>query len=82
MEEIDQFKQLLGKQLREKRKQKGLSIQRVAEHAHTGTDHLGRIERGEKQPTAYTLSKLIDYLNMDPGVTLEIMNELKKHRPD
>lgn len=80
MEEKAQFRQLLGKRLREKRMEKGYVIQKVAEHADTGTDHLGRIERGEKLPSAYTFAKLCNYLGLDPNVIQEIMTELIKNR--
>ncbi|WP_177183387.1 helix-turn-helix domain-containing protein [Lentibacillus persicus] len=82
MEEIKRFRQLLGRQLRKTRQQYGLSIEDVAGHVDTGADHLGRIERGERQPTAYTFAKLCDYLGLDSHVLLEIMDELKQHRAD
>lgn len=82
LDEKSQFKQLLGRQLREARHQKGFSIEKVAQNAETGTDHLGRIERGEKLPNTYTLAKLYDYLGIDGNAPIDIFNELKKHRPD
>ncbi|GGK02410.1 hypothetical protein GCM10007063_25900 [Lentibacillus kapialis] len=82
MGEIDQFKQLLGRYLREARQQKGFTIQEVADNAETGVDHLGRIERGERQPTIYTFGKLCGYLGMDSNFIVDIVDNLKKHRPE
>lgn len=80
LEKKARFKHLLGNRLREKRNQKGLTIETVAEHADTGTDHLGRIERGVRQPSAYTFAKLCNYLGLDPNVIQEIMTELEKNK--
>lgn len=81
MKEIELFTQLLGEHLRRRRKEYGFSIQKVAEHADTGVDHLGRIERGKKQPTAYTLFKLCNYLNIDSNkIYHEIAEELKENK--
>jgi len=82
LEERDHFKESLGHYIRKYRQQKGLTIEETAEEADTGMDHLGRIERGEKLPTAYTFAKLCDAIDMDPHVILEILNELKKYRLD
>lgn len=75
------FKTLLGQHIKSKRQAAQLSQEQVAELANTGVDHLGRIERGEKQPTLYTFYKLSRVLNLDTSLMFnEIDEELDNHK--
>lgn len=59
-----ELKKRLGQQLRKYRKLKQLTIEEVAEKAGISDKHLGRIERGEKDPSATMLIKLTQVLNV------------------
>jgi len=58
MNHRDIFKQILGKHIRKKREEKGLTIQEVAFDINMDDKHLGRIERGKKLPSSFTLAKI------------------------
>ncbi|GGM40538.1 transcriptional regulator [Paraliobacillus quinghaiensis] len=74
------FKPLVGQYIKSKRETAELSQEKLAEDADISPDHLGRIERGEKQPTLYTFFKLARVLNLDASqVFNEIGEELDKH---
>lgn len=69
------FEQLLGKYLRRIRMQQRNSLEEVAEMADLSATHLGRIERGEKLPSTYTLYKLKIALNFSVD---QMFNEISK----
>ena len=62
---------LFGKRLRAVRKAQGIRIGELAERAETGVKHLGRIERGEKQPSFELIISLAKALEVSPGVLFE-----------
>lgn len=53
-------RELLGRRLRDLRKKRGLTIERLAEIADVGEKYLGDIERGKENPTIGTLEKLVN----------------------
>jgi len=53
-----EIKELIGRRIRELRKARGLTIERLAELAHIGEKYLGDIERGKENPTVATIEKL------------------------
>jgi transcriptional regulator with XRE-family HTH domain len=53
-----------GRKLREIRKANKLKIGELAERADTGIKHLGRIERGEKQPSFELIIALASAMNV------------------
>ena len=59
-----EIKELIGKRIRELRKARGLTIERLAEIAHIGEKYLGDIERGKENPTVATLEKLARALGL------------------
>jgi len=59
--------ELVGKRIREYRMNKGLSQEELAYRSELHTAHLGRIERGEKNPTLESIEKIINAL----GITFE-----------
>jgi transcriptional regulator with XRE-family HTH domain len=61
-----------GRRLREIRKAHKLKIAQLAEKADTGVKHLGRIERGEKQPSFELIIALSAALNVSPASFFEI----------
>lgn len=70
-EEKDLFLTILGKHIRRKRKQRQLTLEELAEEINGNDKHLGRLERGEKEASSYTLALIQialdlnsdDYLN-------------------
>ncbi|MGD0963283.1 MAG: helix-turn-helix transcriptional regulator [Candidatus Acidiferrales bacterium] len=56
-----------GRRLREIRKAHRLKIGQLAEKADTGVKHLGRIERGEKQPSFELIISLAKAMNVSPA---------------
>ena len=59
---------LFGKRLRAVRKAQGLRIGELAERAETGVKHLGRLERGEKQPSFELIISLAEALDVSPSI--------------
>lgn len=65
METTKNICKTLGKRLREFRKQKGLSQEKLAEAADLNTTFVGSIERGQANPTLDTLCKLANALGIE-----------------
>jgi transcriptional regulator with XRE-family HTH domain len=61
-----------GKRLREIRKAHRLKIGQLAEKADTGVKHLGRIERGEKQPSFDLIFALAKAMGVSPAKFFEL----------
>jgi transcriptional regulator with XRE-family HTH domain len=55
---------LVGSRIREIRKEKGLSQEQVGEAADFHYSYIGRIERGEKNISLLTLSRIADALGV------------------
>lgn len=55
----------LGKILRQQRIITSLTLQELAAKSGVSSSHLGRIERGERFPSARILRKIARYLNFD-----------------
>jgi transcriptional regulator with XRE-family HTH domain len=60
-----------GRRLRSVRKAQKLKIAQLAERADTGVKHLGRIERGEKQPSFDLIIALAEAMNVSPATFFE-----------
>jgi len=60
-----------GHRLRTIRKSRKLKIGELAEKADTGVKHLGRIERGEKQPSFELIASLAQALSVSPARLFE-----------
>jgi len=56
--------ELVGQRIREYRLKKGLSQEELAHRAELHTAHLGRIERGEKNPTLESIEKIANALEI------------------
>ena len=59
---------LFGQLLRATRKAHNLRLGQLAEKADTGVKHLGRVERGEKQPSFELIIALAKAMNVSPSV--------------
>jgi transcriptional regulator with XRE-family HTH domain len=62
------LRQVVARNLRILRKQKGLSQEALAHQAGIDRNYVGQIEREEKSPTIDMIEKLATALNIDPIV--------------
>ena len=60
--------ELFGQLVRAARKARKMNLGQLAEKADTGVKHLGRIERGEKQPSFELIIALAKAMNVSPSV--------------
>jgi len=63
--------ELFGQLVRENRRARKLGLGQLAEKANTGAKHLGRVERGEKQPSFELIIALAKAMNVSPSVFFE-----------
>jgi transcriptional regulator with XRE-family HTH domain len=61
---------IIGTNVRRLRKERGLSQEELAGEAGIAMRHLGRIERGEGNPTVEVLGKLASVLEVHPSELL------------
>lgn len=66
--------QLFGQLVRAARKAGKMKIGQLAEKANTGVKHLGRIERGEKQPSFELIVALAKALSVSPSTFFHFEN--------
>lgn len=62
-----QIRHLIGERIRDKRREKGLSQEELAERADIHSTYIGQLERGEKSATVDSLEKITAAL----GITFE-----------
>lgn len=67
----------IGKQIREVRASKGFSQEGLAAAATLGRTYMGRVERGEQNISIQNLIKIAFVLNVDVGVLIPPLSELK-----
>lgn len=61
-----EWEQIVGANIRRLRKERGLSQEALAGEAGLAMRHLGRIERGEGNPTVAILGRLAEVLGVLP----------------
>jgi transcriptional regulator with XRE-family HTH domain len=66
--------ELFGELVRATRKSQRMKLGQLAEKANTGVKHLGRIERGEKQPSFELIIALAKALNVSPSIFFHFEN--------
>ena len=62
----------LGRKIREKRKQCGLTSQQLADLCHVNDSYIRQLESGKKVPSMPLLLNLCDELETSPNYLLEI----------
>lgn len=62
-----EWEKIVGANVRRLRKERGLSQESLAGEADLAMRHLGRIERGEGNPTVAVLGKLAEVLGVHPA---------------
>ncbi len=73
-------KKLLGRRLRDLRKKRGLTIERLAEIADVGEKYVGDIERGKENPTIGILEKLANAMSVKLHQLLTFDHEIQGKR--
>lgn len=76
-EDKELFNRVLGQVIRKKREAKGWTLEDLSHHSKVDDKHLGRIERGEKCPSSYTLALIQNPLDLTSD---EYLNEFIKKR--
>jgi transcriptional regulator with XRE-family HTH domain len=61
-----EWEKIVGANVRRLRKERGLSQEALAGEAGIAMRHLGRIERGEGNPTVAVLVRLAEVMNVHP----------------
>ena len=72
----------LGGILRERRKAKKLTLRRLAEMSGVGKSHIGRIEKGERFPSAHALRRLAKPLDFTEIELFKIAGFLSRDDSD
>jgi transcriptional regulator with XRE-family HTH domain len=60
--EVENYKNKLGKILKQRRQALGLTLYEVSKGSGVSTSYMGRIEKGERFPSAEILKKIADQL--------------------
>ena len=77
----------IGTLIRDARQQKGWSISKLARRADMTEKTVGRVENGESDPKLGTVLRLVEALELDPGIlgqaTLELLgsHSANKYEP-
>lgn len=69
-----EWEKIVGANVRRLRRERGLSQETLAGDAGLAMRHLGRIERGEGNPTVAVLGKLAEVLGVHPSDFYETVN--------
>ncbi|HBE9444574.1 helix-turn-helix domain-containing protein [Clostridioides difficile] len=69
----------LGERIRECRKERGITIEQLAERVGIGYNHLSNIERGRKIPSLETFIKIVNELETTSDIILK--NYVKYAKP-
>lgn len=84
-------KAVIGKRIREARKEHKLTLEKFADMAGIGTVYLGEIERGEKMPSINTFIKMVNALDISADILLRdgvaaakpfVLNEITEQMKD
>lgn len=62
-----EWERIVGANIKRLRKERGLSQEALAGEAGLAMRHIGRIERGEGNPTVSMLAKIAAALGVDPA---------------
>ncbi|WP_088104310.1 helix-turn-helix domain-containing protein [Halalkalibacter urbisdiaboli] len=61
---LGQLNQSVGKNIKARRLQNGLTLEKLAEDADLSVNYIGQVERGEKNITIYTLFRIAKGLHL------------------
>lgn len=75
---MEDIKSLLGKRIRDLRKQRGLSQEELGWKSELHFTYIGAIERGEKNSSIITLEKIAKGL----GISIKDLFDIPSHEPD
>ena len=69
------LQETMGAVIRRERRQRGLTLKQLAEHAMLSVVYIGELERGKKYPSAVVLERLADALELGVPDLLELVAE-------
>lgn len=72
----------LGEKIKGRRIEKGLTLTELSQASGVHTTYLGRIERGERSPSAITLRKIASPLGFDERTLLQMAGYLSPDETD
>jgi transcriptional regulator with XRE-family HTH domain len=67
------FRQSVGARIRALRRERGLSIEALAERADIHANHLGLVERGGRSPTIDIIERIARGLDVSPSALLDVL---------
>ncbi len=73
-------KELLGRRIKELRRKRGLTQERLAERANLDVKYVGNIERGKENPTVATLERLAGALSVKMDQLLSFGHQIQGER--
>lgn len=79
-EERDRLQVAFGKQLRELRTERGLTLEMLAERADLHENYVGSVERGERNISLYNIWRLAHALGYEAGALLGHLPKRKPHK--
>lgn len=65
----------IGRVIRKKRKERGWTIATLAEKVDMDSNHLGKLERGDRFPSGITFIQLLIALEVDDPIIRDIVQE-------
>jgi transcriptional regulator with XRE-family HTH domain len=68
-----------GKAIKEFRRERGISQEKLSEMAQIERSHMGKIERGEHLPNFALIIRLAKALSVRPGLIVDRASELMSH---
>lgn len=77
MNNKEQFIKILGQNVREKRLERKLTVEKLSMEAGMPYSQISRLELGKRNPTAYTLYLISNCLNCSPSDLFEGLYEKK-----
>jgi transcriptional regulator with XRE-family HTH domain len=78
---VADLQETMGVVIRRERRQRGLTLKQLAEHAMLSVVYIGELERGKKYPSAVVLERLAEALDLGVPDLLELVaDELRGER--
>jgi DNA-binding XRE family transcriptional regulator len=65
---VDRYRKEVGKRIRQRRRQLGMTQEQLAEAAGIPQSHVSRLELGKHAPTHLTIQRIADAMDIEPGL--------------
>ena len=76
-----EWEKIVGANIKRLRKERGLSQEALAGDASLAMRHIGRIERGEGNPTVSMVAKIAAVLEVHPSMLFDEAFDVRKGEP-